>query len=223
MIFRYERADNAAQLVAADTNGTPADRDSAVADYGEGFEAERNSALIIGLLHFFVVFSAPALLWNNSVVDRRSLVVWTIAEACLGTVSLAASWFIRQRQVQRFVWASRCESIGTAGTFSALAWLGADIASATPSKHILMIALIAVTSISASNSTHITRRRPIFSKLIVIVAASYTTAFLVNGEAVQTQARISLTGDDVVRLELPGGGGYGAADGSGDAGHVVQS
>jgi len=33
--------------------------------------------------------------------------------------------------------------------------------------------------------------------------------FLVNGKPVETQARLSLTGDDVVRLELPGGGGYG--------------
>lgn len=37
-------------------------------------------------------------------------------------------------------------------------------------------------------------------------------AFLVNGEAVETQARITLDGSDVVRLELPGGGGYGAAE-----------
>jgi N-methylhydantoinase B len=35
-------------------------------------------------------------------------------------------------------------------------------------------------------------------------------SFRVNGRPVETQARISLTGDDVVRLELPGGGGYGA-------------
>ncbi len=34
-------------------------------------------------------------------------------------------------------------------------------------------------------------------------------SFKVNGEPVETQARISLGGDDVVRLELPGGGGYG--------------
>ena len=33
--------------------------------------------------------------------------------------------------------------------------------------------------------------------------------FLVNGEPVRTQARITLQPDDVVRLELPGGGGYG--------------
>ncbi len=39
--------------------------------------------------------------------------------------------------------------------------------------------------------------------------------FMVNGDAVETQARISLSGDDVVRLELPGGGGYGSpGDGS---------
>lgn len=36
-------------------------------------------------------------------------------------------------------------------------------------------------------------------------------SFKVNGEAVQTQARITLEGEDVVRLELPGGGGYGEA------------
>ena len=35
--------------------------------------------------------------------------------------------------------------------------------------------------------------------------------FSVNGEAVTTQARITLQPDDVVRLDLPGGGGYGAA------------
>ncbi|MCY3850051.1 MAG: hydantoinase B/oxoprolinase family protein [Acidimicrobiaceae bacterium] len=37
-------------------------------------------------------------------------------------------------------------------------------------------------------------------------------SFKVNGEPVQTQARITLDGSDVVRLELPGGGGYGAPD-----------
>lgn len=35
--------------------------------------------------------------------------------------------------------------------------------------------------------------------------------FTVNGESVTTQARITLGPDDVVRLDLPGGGGYGAA------------
>jgi N-methylhydantoinase B len=33
--------------------------------------------------------------------------------------------------------------------------------------------------------------------------------FVVNGEAVTTQARVTLHPDDVVRLDLPGGGGYG--------------
>jgi N-methylhydantoinase B len=32
----------------------------------------------------------------------------------------------------------------------------------------------------------------------------------VNGKPVTTQARIQLQPGDVVRLELPGGGGYGA-------------
>jgi len=36
-------------------------------------------------------------------------------------------------------------------------------------------------------------------------------AFTVNGEPVRTQARVTLKPGDVVRLDLPGGGGYGAA------------
>jgi N-methylhydantoinase B len=36
--------------------------------------------------------------------------------------------------------------------------------------------------------------------------------FSVNGDAVTTQARITLQPDDVVRLDLPGGGGYGATN-----------
>jgi N-methylhydantoinase B len=34
-------------------------------------------------------------------------------------------------------------------------------------------------------------------------------SFQVNGKSVQTQNRIKLEAEDVVRLELPGGGGYG--------------
>jgi N-methylhydantoinase B len=36
-------------------------------------------------------------------------------------------------------------------------------------------------------------------------------AFSVNGEAITTQSRVTLQPGDVVRLDLPGGGGYGAA------------
>lgn len=39
-----------------------------------------------------------------------------------------------------------------------------------------------------------------------------TGGFAVNGEPVRTQARISLAAGDVVRLDLPGGGGCGEAD-----------
>jgi N-methylhydantoinase B len=37
--------------------------------------------------------------------------------------------------------------------------------------------------------------------------------FLVNGEPVRTQRRMDLAPGDLVRLELPGGGGYDAPDG----------
>jgi N-methylhydantoinase B len=38
-----------------------------------------------------------------------------------------------------------------------------------------------------------------------------TGSFTVNGEPVRTQARVTLKPGDRVRLDLPGGGGYGAA------------
>ena len=53
-------------------------------------------------------------------------------------------------------------------------------------------------------------------------------AFTVNGEAVRTQSRITLAPGDHVRLDLPGGGGYGAvvadadADADADASEVVE-
>jgi N-methylhydantoinase B len=43
-------------------------------------------------------------------------------------------------------------------------------------------------------------------------ASGATGAFMVNGEPVRTQQRIVLQPGDVVRLDLPGGGGYGIAD-----------
>ena len=43
-------------------------------------------------------------------------------------------------------------------------------------------------------------------------SAGASGGFTVNGEPVETQARISLSKEDVVRLDLPGGGGYGAPD-----------
>jgi N-methylhydantoinase B len=41
-------------------------------------------------------------------------------------------------------------------------------------------------------------------------AAGATGSFTVNGEPVRTQARVTLQPGDLVRLELPGGGGFGA-------------
>jgi N-methylhydantoinase B len=42
--------------------------------------------------------------------------------------------------------------------------------------------------------------------------AGATGSFTVNGEPVRTQARVTLRPGDVVRMELPGGGGFGAPD-----------
>ena len=48
-------------------------------------------------------------------------------------------------------------------------------------------------------------------------------AFTVNGEAVRTQSRITLAPGDHVRLDLPGGGGYGAVVAEVDALEVVEA
>jgi len=105
-----------------------------------------------------------------------------IAEGFLSLVAFASFWCVQIDRIDRFVFVSQIESLGAALTFAALPWLGPDVAGSTPSKHILMIAVIAVTSISAANSAHITRRRPFFWRLIVIVASSYCLAFFRAGE-----------------------------------------
>lgn len=148
----------------------------------DGFEAETNSALFLGVLHAFVAFAVPTLLRDSAVVDRTSMLLWAAAEGILSLIAFSSYFWIRRRNVERFVLFSRAEGLGAALTFSAFAWLGPLIASATPSKYILMIALVAVTSISAANSSHITRRRPFFNKLVVIVGASYSLAYLLSGE-----------------------------------------
>lgn len=152
------------------------------ADDGLGFEAERMSALNIAILHFFVVFAAPTLLWKSDVVGQRSLVIWTAAEAALGVFSLAGYWSISRERVGRFVRFARLETAGTAATFGALPWLGSTVATSTPSKHVLLVALLAVTSVSAANSAQIPTRRPFFNLLIVIVALSYAVAFSLGRE-----------------------------------------
>lgn len=168
--------------VAIAADGVPSVPPISESSATSSLTAERNSALAISILHFFVVFSAPALLWNSPVVDRDRLIAWAAAEALLGFVAFVAFLSAQTGHPRRFVVFSRLEGIGTMLTFSALPWLSDDIAESTPSKHVLMIALVAVTSISAANSSHITRRRPLFGYLVVMVALSYFTAFATQGE-----------------------------------------
>lgn len=130
-----------------------------------------------------MVFAAIVLLWNEPVINTQYLTAWVAAESALALVAFASFWSVQVGKIERFVFFSRIESLGTAINFAALPWLGSEAASSTPSKHVLLIGLIAVTSISAANSSHITRRRPFFWRLIVIVGLSFTVAFVLAGEA----------------------------------------
>lgn len=143
---------------------------------------ERGSAFTIGALHLLVVALAPTLLWNSWIVDRTNLLVWTAAEATMAAMSFGAFASVRRRRTWLFTRLSCAEYAGTAVTFSALPWLGRDIASSSPSKYVLLIALIAVTSIAATNSSHITRRRPFFAWMIAAVSVSYSAAFMLAGQ-----------------------------------------
>ena len=148
----------------------------------QSLKIQQTSAIAICILHFFVVFAVPALLWNSPVLDRTILVWWAGAEALLGFLSLVAVLAGRAGREKLFVLLLQIEGFGTILTFSALPWLSADIARTTPSKYVLVIAVIALTSISAANSSHVTRRRPLFAYLMVVVAASYSLSFAVRSE-----------------------------------------
>ena len=54
--------------------------------------------------------------------------------------------------------------------------------------------------------------RPCRRRASSAASAGAAGSFTVNGEPVTTQARVTLQPGDQVRLDLPGGGGYGAAD-----------
>jgi N-methylhydantoinase B len=47
--------------------------------------------------------------------------------------------------------------------------------------------------------------------------------FVVNGSPITTQARVTLQPGDVVRLDLPGGGGFGAPTGDNDVVDAVAA
>jgi len=159
----------------------------ALSEYNESVhaaspKADPLSVLALGALHLMAVVLGPALLWDSGVVDHSTLLLWAGAEAILGIASICAFVLARRGRISAFLRISRFESFGTTITISSLAWLGGDVASATPSKYVLVIALITVTSISASNSSRITRRRRTSTIQTAVVAFSYSTAFVIHGE-----------------------------------------
>jgi len=163
---------------------TPRAEDDAIRPSGPsvGFEAERNSAVTIGVLHLCVVFALPALIWNSPVVDNRLLLLWSLGQVFLAIGAFASAWSVHKGRVREYARRAELQSLGIAVAFGALPWLGAELAGTAPAKHALLIAAIAVTSISASNSAHITSRRPFFWRLVTIVATSYALAYLINDE-----------------------------------------
>lgn len=146
--------------------------------------AERDSALVSGLLHLFAALAIPVLLWDTDVVRRANLWVFASIEVFLGALGIAAFAAAMFARPRLFLQLSLLESIGAALNFAALAWLGADIASASPSKYLLAITFVGLTSIAAANSSMLVHRRPSFLRTLVIVGVSYFVAYALAGEVI---------------------------------------
>jgi len=136
----------------------------------------------MGVLHLCAVLAAPLLIWNSPVIDNRLLVLWCIGQVVLAGAAFTTALLVHRGRLETYKQLTQFRSLATALAFGALPWLGRDIAGTAPSKHILMIAAIAVTSIAASNSAHITGDRPFFWRFTVVVAISYSIAYGVSGE-----------------------------------------
>jgi len=147
-----------------------------------GFEAERNSALTMGVLHLLVVVAGPLLTWDSELIDNRMVVVWSVGQAVLALGSFASAWSLMQGRLEQYARQAELQSFVTALAFGALPWLPTDLSASDPARLVLMIAAMAVTAIAATNSAHITNRRPLFWRLIVIVTVSNALAFGLRGE-----------------------------------------
>ena len=146
--------------------------------------AERDSAMVSAALHAFAAGAVPVLLWDADVVRRANLVAFTCVELLLAVLAVVAYLAGRAQRLVAFRRLNRIESTGAAINFGALAWLGPDVATASPSKYLLTITLVALTSIAASNSSLLIRRRSAFLWSLGIIGTSHFVAYVVKGEAI---------------------------------------
>lgn len=146
------------------------------------FDAERNGAAWSGVLHLFAALAIVVLLRDNDVVVGWRLAVFAGVEVALGVISLIAYAGARRLSPAVFRRLGTFESLGSALNYAWLAWLGPDIATEDPSKYLLMVTFIALTSITASNNAMLARRRASFVRSLVIVGTSYFLAYAVHGE-----------------------------------------
>lgn len=146
--------------------------------------AERDSAMVSAALHAFAAGAVPALLWDTEVVRRANLVVFTCIELGLAALAVVAYLAGRQHRARAFRLLSQLESTGAAVNFAALAWLGPDVATASPSKYLLTITMVAFTSVAASNSSLLIRRRSAFLRSLTIIGTSHLVAYIIKGEAI---------------------------------------
>lgn len=146
--------------------------------------AERDSAMVSAALHAFAAAAVPALLWDAEVVRRANLIAFMSVELLLAVLSVLAYLAGRHQRPVAFGRLNRTESTGAALNFGALAWLGPDVATASPSKYLLTITLVALTSIAASNSSLLIRRRSAFLRSLTIIGSAHFVAYAVNAEII---------------------------------------
>lgn len=146
--------------------------------------AERDGAMVSAVLHVFAAGAVPILLWDADVVRRANLIAFACVELLLALLSILAYLAGRRRHRTAFSRLHQIESTGAALNLGALAWLGPEVATASPSKYLLTITLVAMTSIAASNSSVLIRRRSAFLRAIIIIGTLHFVAYVVKGEVI---------------------------------------
>lgn len=143
---------------------------------------EHHSALVSAMLHLLAAVAVPVFLGEADVVPSDRLAVFAGLEVALALISLAGYGAARRGHGATFGRLTTVETFGSAVSFGALAWYGSEVVSSTPSKHLLMITMLAVTSVTGLKSSMLEQRRSSSLWGVALLGASHFAAYAVRGE-----------------------------------------
>lgn len=134
------------------------------------------------MLHLFAAVAVPVAFREADVVQSDRLVVFAGLEVTLAVISLTGYGASRRGRDATFGHLTIVETFGSAVSFGALAWYGSEVVSSTPSKHLLMITLLAVTSVTGLRSSMVEQRRSASLWGVALLGASHFAAYAARGE-----------------------------------------